>query len=137
MKTVIRLQSGIVAIEGFIQFERAVSLYSSLFLFPVAPALWIGIVSMNRRNAANLGQQDETVFPSIRFAYLRYEHSQRQQYWRGHVYILNRQGGTNLQGVTWHRLIKKSISCANTIGAVITGSNILTLLHLFVVTMPI
>ncbi len=38
------------------------------------------------------------------------------------VYILNRQGGTNLQGVTWHRLIKKSISCANTIGAVTVSS---------------
>ncbi len=56
MKTFIRLWSGIVAIEGFIQFERAVSLYSSLFLFPVALALWIGIVSTNRRSAANLGQ---------------------------------------------------------------------------------
>ncbi len=48
--------SSIVAIEGFIQFELAVSLYSSLFLFPVAPALWIGIVWTNRRSPANLGQ---------------------------------------------------------------------------------
>ncbi len=63
MKTVIRLQFGIVAIEGFIQFKRAVSLYSSLILFPVAPALWIGIASTNRRSAGNLGQQDETGFP--------------------------------------------------------------------------
>ncbi len=54
MMTVIRLWSGIVAIKGFIQFERAVSLYSSLFLFPVA--LRIGIVSTNRQSTANLGQ---------------------------------------------------------------------------------
>ncbi len=39
MKTVIRLKSGIVAIQGYFQFERAVSLYNSLFLFPVATAL--------------------------------------------------------------------------------------------------
>ncbi len=39
MKAVFRLQSGIVAIEGFFQFERAVSLYNSLFLFLVATAL--------------------------------------------------------------------------------------------------
>jgi hypothetical protein len=38
---------------------------------------------------------------------------------------------------TWHRLIQKSISCANTIGAVITERNILTPLPLFVETMPI
>ena len=38
---------------------------------------------------------------------------------------------------TWHCLIKKSIRCANTIGAVITERNILSPLHLFVVTMPI
>ncbi len=30
---------GILAIEGYFQFERAVSLYNSLFLFPVATAL--------------------------------------------------------------------------------------------------
>ncbi len=62
MTTVIRLQSGIVAIEGYIQFERAVSLYSSFFLFPVATALQIGIVSTNRQSAANFGQQDQTSF---------------------------------------------------------------------------
>jgi hypothetical protein len=39
MKTVIRLLSGIVAIEGYFQVERAVSLYNSFFLFPVATAL--------------------------------------------------------------------------------------------------
>ncbi len=38
---------------------------------------------------------------------------------------------------TWLRLIKKLISCANTIGAVITERNILTPLHLFVVTFTI
>jgi hypothetical protein len=38
---------------------------------------------------------------------------------------------------TWHSLIKKSISYANTIGAVITERNILTPLPIFVETMPI
>jgi hypothetical protein len=38
---------------------------------------------------------------------------------------------------TLHRLFKKLISSANTIGAVITERNILTPLRLFVVTMPI
>jgi hypothetical protein len=38
---------------------------------------------------------------------------------------------------TCHRLIKKLIICANTVGAVITERNILTPLRLFVVTMPI
>jgi hypothetical protein len=63
MKTVNRLQSSIVAIESFFQFERAVSLYSSIFLFPVATALQIGFVSTNRRSAVNLGQLDESSFP--------------------------------------------------------------------------
>ena len=35
----VQLLSGIVAIEGYFKFERAVSLYNSLFLFPVATAL--------------------------------------------------------------------------------------------------
>jgi len=39
MATVIRLWSGIVAIEGCFQFECAVSLDNSLFQFPVATAL--------------------------------------------------------------------------------------------------
>jgi hypothetical protein len=39
--------------------------------------------------------------------------------------------------VILHRLIKKSIVRANTIGAVITERNILTPLPLFVQTMPI
>jgi hypothetical protein len=41
-------------------------------------------------------------------------------YWRGHIYILNRRSGSNLQdeffehlGFTWHRLFKKLIRCAN------------------------
>jgi hypothetical protein len=38
---------------------------------------------------------------------------------------------------TFHRLIKKLIISANTIGAVITDRNILTPLRLFVMTMPI
>ncbi len=38
---------------------------------------------------------------------------------------------------TLHRLFKKLISSANTIGAVITERNILTPLRLFVMTMPI
>jgi hypothetical protein len=37
---------------------------------------------------------------------------------------------------TLHRLIKKLIISANNIGAVITDRNILTPLHLLVVTMP-
>jgi hypothetical protein len=39
--------------------------------------------------------------------------------------------------LTLHRLFKKLISSANTIGAVITEKNILTPLPLFVLTMPI
>jgi hypothetical protein len=39
METVIQLWSGIVVIEGCFQFEHAVSLYNSLFLFPVDTAL--------------------------------------------------------------------------------------------------
>ncbi len=39
------IYTGIVAIEGYFQFERAVSLYNSLFLFPVARVLLLGIVS--------------------------------------------------------------------------------------------
>jgi hypothetical protein len=38
---------------------------------------------------------------------------------------------------TLHRLFKKLISSANTIGAVITERNILTPLRLFVLTLPI
>ncbi len=40
------IYTGTVAIEGYFQFERAVSLYN-LFLFPVATALLLGIVSTN------------------------------------------------------------------------------------------
>ncbi len=45
----------------------------------------------------------------------------------------------NIGGLTYLRLVKKSISSANTgtIGAVITERNILTPLHLFVMTSPI
>ncbi len=39
MNTVIQVLSGIVAIEGYLQVERVVSLYNSIFLFPVAIAL--------------------------------------------------------------------------------------------------
>jgi hypothetical protein len=46
--TVIQVLSGIVAIQDYLQFERVVSLYNSLFLFPVAIALYIGNVSTNR-----------------------------------------------------------------------------------------
>ncbi len=65
MKTDIRPQSGIVAIEGYFQFERAVSLYNSFYLFPVATALQIGIVLTNRRSAANFDQQDEISFQDM------------------------------------------------------------------------
>ncbi len=37
--TVIQVLSGIVAIKGYLQFERCLSLKNSLFLFPVAIAL--------------------------------------------------------------------------------------------------
>ncbi len=40
-------------------------------------------------------------------------------------------------GFTWHRLIKKSFGCTNTIGAVITERKILTLFCLFIQTSPI
>ncbi len=55
-----------------------------------------------------------------------------------HTYFL--RGGSNLQddfSVTLHRLFKKFIISANTIGAVITDRYILTPLRLFVMTMPI
>ncbi len=52
--TVSQVLSGIVAIEGYLQFERAVSLLNSLFLFPVATALYKGIVSTNRRRGLNI-----------------------------------------------------------------------------------
>jgi hypothetical protein len=44
---------------------------------------------------------------------------------------------SNIGEFTWHRPIKKSISCANTNGAVITERNILTPLHLFIMISPI
>jgi hypothetical protein len=44
---------------------------------------------------------------------------------------------SDIGGLTKHRLIKKLITSANTIGAVITEMNILTPLHLFVMTSPI
>jgi hypothetical protein len=54
---------------------------------------------------------------------------------------MNRRGESNLQdeysdhwGFTWHCLIEKSISCANTIGAVISERKILTPLCLFIQT---
>jgi hypothetical protein len=51
-------------------------------------------------------------------------------YWRRSIHILNRNGGPNLQD-------DYSVYMASPIGAVITERNILTPLHLFVVTMPI
>jgi hypothetical protein len=51
-------------------------------------------------------------------------------YWRRCNHILNRHGGSNLQDVY-------SVYMSSPIGAVITERNILTPLHLFVVTMPI
>jgi hypothetical protein len=59
------------------------------FSFPPIPAKSISDVLMNR-------QSD----PSIRFAYSRCEHlkeSSNGGNWRGCIYILNRQGGSNLQ----------------------------------------
>ncbi len=44
---------------------------------------------------------------------------------------------SDIGGLTLHRLIKKLISSANTIGAVKTEMNILTPLQLFVMTSPI
>jgi hypothetical protein len=38
-ETVMKLLSGIVAIEGYLQFERVVSLKNKFFPFPVATAL--------------------------------------------------------------------------------------------------
>jgi hypothetical protein len=38
-ETVIQLLSGIVAIEGYLQFERVIYLLNSFFPFPVATAL--------------------------------------------------------------------------------------------------
>jgi hypothetical protein len=39
MNTVIQVLSSIVAIESYLQIERAVALYNSIFLFPAATAL--------------------------------------------------------------------------------------------------
>jgi hypothetical protein len=44
---------------------------------------------------------------------------------------------SDIGGLTKHHLIKKLITSANTIGGVITKMNILTPLHLFVMTSPI
>ncbi len=48
--TLIQVLSGIVAIEGYLPFERAVN---NLFPFPPIPAKLIGDVSTNRQSAAN------------------------------------------------------------------------------------
>ncbi len=77
---------------------------------------------------------------SIRFAYSRYEDSQRQYIgadifisWIG---VADRIYRMTIR-LTWHRLFKKWISSANTIGAVIKERSILTPLPLFVETIPI
>ncbi len=43
-----------MAIEGYFKFERAVSLLNSIFPFPVATAIKIGIVMSNRRSGVKL-----------------------------------------------------------------------------------
>jgi hypothetical protein len=43
MNTVSQVLSGIVSIEGYLQVERVLSLYDSIFLFPVATALSIAL----------------------------------------------------------------------------------------------
>jgi hypothetical protein len=53
-------------------------------------------------------------------------------YWPRHIHILNRHGGSNLQDE-----YSVYMASPNTIGAAINERNILTPLHLFVVTMPI
>ena len=45
---VIQLLFGIVAIEGYLQYERAVNLKNNLFPFPLATAFLIGDVMTNR-----------------------------------------------------------------------------------------
>jgi hypothetical protein len=45
---VIQLLSGIVAIEGYLRFERASFSVNNLFPFPLATALLIGDVMTNR-----------------------------------------------------------------------------------------
>jgi hypothetical protein len=49
--------SGIVAIRGYFKFERAVSLYNSIFPFPLAKAFEIGIVSANRGSGVKIFSQ--------------------------------------------------------------------------------
>jgi hypothetical protein len=50
---VIQPQSGIVAIEGYLRFERVISLYN-LFPFPLASALLLGDVMLNRQSGVNM-----------------------------------------------------------------------------------
>ncbi len=128
MKTVIRLQSGIVAIKGYFKFERACR-FSVQLIISVS-----GCYSIINRHCLE----------ALRILANKTRPSERQQYQRRRINILNRRGGSNLQdnysnigGFTQHRLIKKSISSANTIGAVITELNTLTPLHLFVMISPI
>jgi hypothetical protein len=49
-ETVTELQSGIVAIEVYLQFKRIVFGYKNLFPFPLATAFLIGIVLTNRQS---------------------------------------------------------------------------------------
>ncbi len=92
----------------------------NLFPLPLATAQIIGNVSTNRRSAANF------------FTFL-YIGADVFISWIG---VADRICRMNIR-FTCHRLIKKLIICANTIGAVITERNILTPIRLFVVTMPI
>ena len=82
----------------------------------------MGIITTNRRSAANFGRQGETVTTLI--------------YWRGRIHILLRRGGSNLQD-DQSVYIPLVISSANTIGAVRKERNMLTPLPLVVQKMPI
>ncbi len=99
---------------------------NNLFPFPLATAKSIGDVWMNRQSGVkmlllvvtcNCIYIGEDIFIS----------------WIG---VADRICRMTIR-FTLYRLIKKSINCANTIGAVRTERNILTPLRLFVVTMPI
>jgi hypothetical protein len=77
-ETVVELQSGIVAIQAYLQFECAFFVLKISFRF----RLRCKFCNANRRCENNVTfpqlQRYDHFTPLTRFAYSRYEHSQRQ-----------------------------------------------------------
>ncbi len=142
--SIIQPQYGIVAIEGYLQYEHVVFVleiqcrFSLLQLYlqamsrqilPIRSALPIQDVKIHTYNKAQQYWRKEHISANI----LAQTHSYLEQAWRvasGRICRMNIR-------LTWHRLIKKSISCANIIGAVISERNILTPASPYILTMPI